>query len=130
MSFAKEVLEAQELLNKRGHTCYLPEGVLEYAGSKIKKVGGTEGTKRKIRYNLIKKHHELISNSDAILVLNFKKRDIDNYIGGNAFLEMGFAHILGKKIYLFNQIPEVVMIKQEIEAMQPVILDGDLNRII
>lgn len=129
MSFAKEMLEIQKVLGERGHNCYLPEQVLEYANNKVEKVGGSEGAKRKIEHDLIRKHHKLIDDSDAILVLNYKKGDVANYIGGNAFLEMGFAYILDKKIYLLNKIPEISMIKQEIEAMQPIILNGDLSKV-
>jgi predicted RNA-binding protein with PUA domain len=66
---------------------------------------------------------------DAILILNLEKNNIKGYIGGNTFLEMGFAHVLNKKIFLLNEIPEMGY-KDEIVAMKPVILEGDLNRII
>ena len=129
MSFAKEMLEARNLLEIKGHTCFLPEQVKEYAGGLVGKMGGSEGAQRKIEHDLIRKHYYLIQNSDAILVLNYKKGDTANYIGGNSFLEIGFAHILGKRIFLLNPTPEIDLIKQEIEAVQPIILDGDLGRI-
>ncbi|MBT4597707.1 hypothetical protein HOC76_01665, partial [bacterium] len=53
-------------------------------------------------------------------------RKIDSYIGGNTFLEMGFAHVLGKKIFLLNGIPDISY-KAEIIAMQPKCLKGDLG---
>jgi len=60
------------------------------------------------------------------LVANYNKREIQNYIGGNSFLEMGFAHILRKKIFLLNEIPEMIY-SDEIKAMQPIILNGILS---
>lgn len=129
MNFASEMKNAKNLLKKVGHFCYLPEGTNEYSKGKVKKIGGSEGAKRKIQKNLIRKHYRLIEKSDAILVINNDKKGIKNYIGGNSFLEMGFAHILGKKIYLMNEIPEEEIIKQEIEAFQPIIINGDLNKI-
>ncbi|HOK35473.1 MAG TPA: hypothetical protein PLL80_01600 [Candidatus Pacearchaeota archaeon] len=39
-------------------------------------------------------------NADAILVVNIDKKGIKNYIGGNAFLEIGFTHILDKRILI------------------------------
>jgi len=39
------------------------------------------------------------------LVVNPDKNNVANYIGGNVFLEMGYAHILKKKIFLYNDIP-------------------------
>lgn len=129
MSFSKEMLDTQKILEEKGHICFLPEHVLEYADNKIAKIGGSEGARRKIKYDLIRKHYQLIQNSDAILVLNYTKKDIVNYVGGNSFLEMGYAYVLNKKIFLLNPIPEMESIKQEMEAVQPIILNGDLNAI-
>jgi len=129
MSFAKEMLDAQNFLEAEGHVCFLPEQVKEYASGLIYNKGGSEGAQKKIEHDLIRKHYNLIQDSDAILVLNYKKGDVDNYIGGNSFLEIGFAHILRKKIFLINSIPDINFIKQEIEAVQPVILGGDLGNI-
>jgi len=83
---------------------------------------------RAIRYDSIRAYWGIINQSDAILVANYDKKRIVNYIGGNSFLEMGFAHILGKKIFLLNEIPQMIY-TDEIKAMQPVILNGDLSRI-
>ncbi len=62
------------------------------------------------------------------LAVNIDKKGIKNYIGGNTFLEMGFAHVLDKKIFLLNEIPDISY-KDEIKAMQPIILNGDLSKI-
>ena len=43
-------------------------------------------------------------------------------------MEIGFAHVHGKKIFLLNDIPDVSY-KDEIEAMYGVILRGDLSLI-
>ena len=129
MAFAKEMIDAQKQLEKTGHVCFVPDGTYEYVENRVKKVGGSEGAKRKIANDLIRKHYNLINNSDAILVLNYEKKRIRNYIGGNSFLEIGYAYILGKKIFLMNDIPEIELIKQEIEAIQPIIINGNLNKI-
>ena len=62
------------------------------------------------------------------MVVNVNKKGILNYIGGNSFLEMGFAHILNKPIFILNEIPEMIY-TDEILAMQPVVLNGDLLKI-
>ena len=67
-----------------------------------------------------------IEKCDAILVLNYDKKGIVNYIGGNTFLEIGLAFWLGKKIFLLHPIPEMDY-KAEMHAMQPVVLQGDLS---
>jgi predicted RNA-binding protein with PUA domain len=63
------------------------------------------------------------------LVVNEDLNGIKGYIGGNSFLEMGFAHVLNKKIFLLNPISEMGY-EDEIVAMKPVILNGDLDKII
>ena len=129
MAFSKEMIDAKNQLEKMGHICFIPEGVYDYAENRVKKVGGAEGARRKIANDLIRKHYNLINNSDAILVLNHEKKGIQNYIGGNSFLEIGYAYILGKKIFLMNDIPEIELIKKEIAAIQPIIINGNLHEI-
>ena len=64
-------------------------------------------------------------NSDAILVLNIDKKGIKNYIGGNTFLEMGKAFDKGIPIFLLNNIPEKIMYREELIAMQPIVVGTD-----
>ena len=66
--------------------------------------------------------------SDAILVLNYEKNEVKNYIGGNVFLEMGLAYYLKKIIYLINPIPDLPY-ETEIIAMKPIIINGDFTKI-
>jgi hypothetical protein len=94
----------------------------------MKEKGNGEISNRAIKQGSFKYYFEKIKEVDAILILNFEKRGIEGYIGGNTFLEMGFAHILNKKIFLLNEIPEMLY-KDEIKAMQPIVLDGDLSKI-
>ena len=77
----------------------------------------------------IREFWRLMQGGDAILVANFDKHGIANYIGGNTFLEMGFAHVLDQKIYLLNSLPKMPYYETEIIAMKPVILNGDLSKI-
>src|SRR3989338_3595196 len=60
-----------------------------------------------------------IADNDAILVLNMEKNGQQNYIGGATFLEIFKAFELGKKIYLFNPIPNNIF-KDELTAINPV----------
>ncbi|MEA1963108.1 MAG: hypothetical protein U9M94_02605 [Patescibacteria group bacterium] len=87
-----------------------------------------ESAMRKIKDDLIKRYYNKIGESDAILVLNLEKKGITGYIGGNTFLEIGFAHVLDKKIYLFDDLPEISY-KDELEAMQPIIINKDISKI-
>lgn len=71
--------------------------------------------------------------SDATLVLNFDKVVNDtiyiNYIGGATFLEMYDAYLLNHPIFLYNGISEG-MLHDEIEGMNPTIINGDLFKIL
>jgi hypothetical protein len=60
--------------------------------------------------------------------LNYEKNGVLGYIGGSVLIEMGFAHYLKKQIYLLNPIPRMSY-SAEIEAMQPVVLNGDLKKL-
>ena len=80
---------------------------------------------RKLKKDPFKNYFKVIKNSDAILVVNIDKKGVKGYIGGNTLIEMAFAHILDKKIYLLNQIPDLSY-KDEIEAFKPIILNSDL----
>ena len=135
MAFAQDMLDAKDTLQKRGHQVILPEFTKTYVTNKewrkkAKGPGTMTEAQRKIDHNLIKKHYNEIVKSDAILVINKDKRGIKNYIGGNSFLEIGFAHILDKKIFVLNPLPQnLKLIYQELVAMRPVILKGDLQKI-
>ena len=87
---------------------------------------------QKFKAKMYKQSEDTISNMDAVLVLNLdKEKDgeiINNYIGGATFLEMYDAFILGKKIYLYNDIPKG-MLFDEIEGFGPTIINGDLSLI-
>lgn len=79
--------------------------------------------------DLYQRYWRIIGESDAILVVNVEKNGIENYIGGNALIEIGFAYIQNKKIYLLNDIPEIPFYKDEIIAAKPIILNGDLGKV-
>lgn len=44
-------------------------------------------------------------------------------------MELAFGHVLDKTVYLMNPIPEGLGYTDEIAAMQPTILNGDLTKI-
>jgi hypothetical protein len=125
MSFAQEMLVMRQQLRDQEHQVVLPHDTETYAGRPDKV---DEKWQQKLHEDLIRKYYLEIEKADAILVLNLTKNGIGNYIGGNALLEMGFAHILHKPIYLLNPIPEMLY-KDEIMAMNPVVLNGDVTLI-
>ncbi len=61
--------------------------------------------------------------------MNYGRKNIENYIGGNTFMEIGFAHVLDKRIFLMNPIPDIMFYKSEIEAVKPTVINSDLSLI-
>ncbi len=82
----------------------------------------------RLKQGFIDNHIEKIKKSDAILVANYDKDEQADYIGANTFMEIAFAYILQKKIYLINNIPSQAN-TLEIEAMSPEVLNGDVIRL-
>lgn len=128
MSASNKMVEMGNALEKLGHSIDLPRQAHEYANGSIAMEGSRESAENKITHDLIRDHYDKIKNADAVLALNVDKKGISNYIGGNTFLELGFAHVLDKKIFLLNPVPDIGY-TSEIIAMQPVIIDGDLGKI-
>lgn len=135
LDFTFEIKNARDELVKKGHTVIIPrtsEMILKNKVSleqvkKEKKNGKI--SKRAIKYNVIRYYFDRIKEADVVLILNLEKNGIKNYVGGNTFLEIGFAYILNKKIFFLNPIPEMIY-KDEIKAMRPFILNGDLSLIV
>lgn len=134
LDFTRQIKEAADQLANLGHEVIIPrtsEMILngEVTLEQILKEKETgEISERAIKQDVIRGYFNKIKESEAILVLNLEKRDIKNYIGGNVFLEMGFAYILNKKIFLFNEIPDMPY-KDEIRVMQPIVVNGNLTKI-
>lgn len=122
MKFFKEIKQLRIKLENLGFEVLAPEEVesnIDYANlSKEKRID--------IKQKTIDRHLGKIKKSDAILLANYSKNGIDNYIGANTFLEMAFAYILEKRIFILNDIPEQPN-TDEIEGLKPIVLKGDLR---
>jgi nucleoside 2-deoxyribosyltransferase len=129
VAFSKEIVEIRNKLIKLGYQVIIPENVEDYASGSKAPETWQELADKKIAGNLIQEYFNEIGSSDCVLILNYTKNNIENYIGGNSFLEMGFAHVQNKPIYLLNPIPEMSY-TDEIMAMKPIVINGDLTRII
>ena len=79
--------------------------------------------------NYFHEHYKNILESDAVLIVNGEKHGIKNYIGGNVLMEMGQAYVNHKKIFFLNDMPSGLSYMEEIEAMDPICLLGDLSNI-
>ncbi len=136
LDFTYKIQETKEKLEKEGHEVIIPLNAKkiidgEITFEKYKRVKESQGDsifRKMAGTDLIKRYFGIIRDSDCILVVNERKKGIDGYIGGNTLLEMGFAYVLGKKIYLLNNIPWISY-TDEIEHMNPIILNGNLSKI-
>lgn len=126
MEFADKMIFIGSILEKRGHRVLYPKHTLYFAQHDVSK---KQKTRLKKDEDLIRGHYENIKKSEAILVLNYDKAKQKRWIGANSFLEMGFAHVLGKRIYLLKPIPQFDYFQEEIEAMPLTILGNDLSKI-
>jgi len=128
MMFAEKAIEIKKKLEKLGYEIFISEFIDALLGK-------TDKEKEKLiifqknEKDAIRRFWKQIKRSDMLLVLNFDRRGIKNYIGGNTLMEIGFAHVLNKKIFLLNPIPDIEYYKSEIEAMKPFILNGDFSKL-
>lgn len=128
MSAADEVFAAKEKLESLGHEVEIPTGIKEIHLRERIDVSVEEKANDKISRDLIREYFEKMKGFDVVLVVNPPKRDIAGYIGGNTLIEMAFAHVLNKKLFVLHPLPDMPY-KSEILAMQPIVLSGDLSAI-
>jgi hypothetical protein len=129
MQFAERQIELCNQLRSLGHEVFMSGFVDAYIGKSDEEKEHLK-LDHKNNYDAIREYWEPMQDADALLVANFDKHGIKNYIGGNAFLEMGFAYVLNQKIFLLNPIPDMPYYGTEIIAMKPVVIDGDLGRVV
>lgn len=138
IAFYDEMCDIQKKLKNLGHEVKLPPFEIKDESGKMIPVKEYY-SRRKSELNddswiwnrkgeAIKDHFDKVSWSDAVIVLNYDKNNIYNYVGANTLLEMGLALYLNKKIFLLNDIPEIDY-KEEILGMKPTIINGDLSLI-
>ena len=124
MQYTEQMLEMKDKLDVLGHEAFVTDLHKAF-------IGKTDEEKEEIKIHqknnldAIREFWKMMQSADAVLVLNLDKHGIKNYIGGNTFLEIGFAHVLNQKIFLLNPIPDIQFYKTEIEAMRPLVFNGD-----
>ncbi len=127
MQFIEKKIAIRDNLNKLGHMAR----VTSFSDAFI---GKSDKEKEKIKISqkndedAIRACWDEMQGDEAILVANFDKYGIKNYVGGNAFLELGYAYVMNQKLFLLNPIPDMIY-TTEIIAMKPIIINGDLSKI-
>lgn len=125
-AFYGEIDKVKKYLEKN-HEVFVPHTYLNPEKEQESWNLGSE-CHREFKSKMFKLSEEKIKNIDAILVLNYDKHGIKNYIGGSTFLEMYEAFKNNKKIYLMNDIPEGLLF-DEISGFGVTIINGDLDLI-
>lgn len=128
ISFAKEMKNIESKLKSLGHEARLPEFSDEYLKLDSPDKMHEAAVNNKLSHDLYKKYYQLIQENEAIFILNEAKKGIDSYIGANTLIEMAFAHILNRRIYLYNGIPQMDY-TDEIKALNTIQLNQDLTKI-
>lgn len=125
--FYHKIPPIKEQLEQAGHIVVLPNSYDNPdAEQESKNLGEEEHAAFKAR--MFRLSEEKSKQVDAVLTLNLEKNGIKNYIGGATFLEMYDAFKLGKKIFLYHDIPEG-MLYDEISGFSPIVIKEDLSLI-
>ena len=129
----KEMVDATNKLCVLGHEGWIhPHYIAFVRGEKPEHVARWQNGERaalKRENNYFHEHYKNILDSEAVLVVNLEKHGIKNYIGGNVLMEMSQAYVNDKKIFFLNSMPSGLSYMDEIEAMDPICLRGDLESI-
>jgi hypothetical protein len=127
MTFSSEMARAKLTLEKMGFEVYVPldtyyvidDPSLKYNTGFLEKLGVGRGDAK------------LVAKTDIFIILNYKKHDIEDYIGPGAYRDLSVAWWLKKKIFLlypFNESQNNH--KLEMEGFKPIILNGNLDNIL
>ena len=128
MQFTDKMIKVRDKLQELGHDAFITDLHKSMIGKTDDEI---EKIKLHQKYNMdaIREFWRMMQGADAVLVLNLDKNGIKNYVGGNTLMEIGFAHVLNQKVFMLNPIPEMPYCKTEIEAVKPIILNGDFSKI-
>jgi hypothetical protein len=125
--FYNKIPPIKAVLESGGHVVTLPNSY-EDPGTEERLLASDATEHAEWKASMLRKSANIIEHMDAVLVLNFEKNGAPNYIGGATFIEMYEAFRLGKKLFLYNPIPEG-MLRDEILGFAPLIIEGDLKSI-
>src|SRR3989344_5948016 len=128
MQHTEKMIEIRDKLIAMGHDAFLTNLADPFIGKSYRQKEKIK-LHQKNHKDAIREFWRLMQGADAVLVANFTKNGIKNYIGGNTLMEIGFAHVLNQKIFLLNPMPNISLYKTELIAMRPIILNGDLTKI-
>ena len=125
--FYHKIPEIKNYLEQQEHKITLPNSFDEPFSEDVMREKEKEeyvNWKRK----MLEESQNKIKGIEMVLVLNFEKKGIPNYIGGATFLEIYEAWKLNKKIFFYNPLPNCSF-TDELVGMNPQIINGNLSKI-
>jgi len=127
MSFAKEMLKTQKLLEDMGYQAFLAPDTYDC----VKNPELNMNDEHNFKTDIMRACMNIQEKCDAILVLNYPKNKIEGYIGAHTLMELGLAYYLRHKIFLLYPMPHQNEIRhaQEVMHMRPTILHGDITQL-
>lgn len=128
MAFVDNMLDLKQRLEQLGHSVLVTDFAAAYAGKSPEEIQ-TLTIRDKNEKDAIREFWPKIRACDAILVLNYDRKGIAGYIGGNTLMEIGFAHVLNKRIFFINPVPDIPYYRSELEAVYPEIIGNDWSRL-
>jgi len=135
LNFAGEMKKIEKELTAKGHEVLIPRSISDHSLDSQEDAERFRADEKQYFENkpdYTKRHFNKVAEGDAILVVNMKKRGIENYIGGATFAEIMIAFHFDKKIFFLNPIPadeKLSFFLDELKAVNPAILNGNLNMV-
>lgn len=124
MKFIDEMDKVAAQLEARGHTVYTPDRAEGTAYDREQSHANAQ-----LKRGYMNKHFDKIDLAGGIVVVNPPKNGVGGYIGGNTFLEMAYAFKHGLDIFTLYPLPEGMGYIDELRGMDPIVLDGDLEKV-
>lgn len=127
MAFARQIAEAQKLLEKHGHIALIPSDTHACIENPHLNMDAEHAFATDIMQDCMDKQ----AQCEAIVVLNYPKDNISGYIGGHVLIELGLAYYLKQKIFLLYPPPptEISRYSHEVLHMRPTVLNGELEKL-
>lgn len=131
LAFNTEVLALQKKLEAMGHEVRIPASAVKGKSKEwwMELFESDRESYHQQKQVMMHGHFKKVVWADAVLVCNFEKKGIPGYIGANTLMEMAVALYERKKMYLMEPVPDLSL-RPEVEAMQPIILHGDVEKIV
>lgn len=137
MKFAEKFKLLSLELEKQGHEVYFPKSERSYYNwdkwitDKLENNWISESDLKMIvneKQQIFDMHLKYIEQSDAILIANYDKHDVEWYIWVSTLIEASIADYLNKKIFILNSIPRIEY-QDEIYRLNPIVLNNNLQNI-